>query len=60
MRHRSLNLALGEAWIERIQLITVWVESDVQAATWPMDLVQEVLVLLMRKMPEFVYDPKKS
>jgi RNA polymerase sigma-70 factor (ECF subfamily) len=54
----------GQAWEEFVGLYTplmlAWARKlglqDADAA----DLVQNVFVLLLRKMPEFVYDPGKS
>lgn len=54
----------GEAWGEFVELYTplmlAWAKrlglQDADAT----DLVQDVFVLLLRKMPEFVYDPSKS
>jgi RNA polymerase sigma-70 factor (ECF subfamily) len=52
------------AWRRFVQLYTPllfhWARKLSLSAEDAADLVQEVLVLLVQKLPEFTYDPKKS
>src|SRR5437667_388943 len=54
----------GEAWAEFVELYTplmlAWARKLGLQDADATDLVQNVFVLLLRKMPEFVYDPSKS